>query len=57
MPVRSTSRDPASTAFLLVEKFKNGDPVWAVKWRSADGTRPRRRMAPAWLVSDGNGGW
>ncbi len=57
MPTRSTPRDPASTAFLLIEKLKNGDPVWAVKWRSPDGTRPRRRMAPAWLALGREGGW
>ena len=57
MPIRSTPRDPASTAFLLVEQLKNGDPVWVVKWRSPDGTRPRRRMAPAWLAPKRDGGW
>jgi integrase len=57
MPTRSTSRDPASTAFLLVEKLKNGDPVWAVKWRSPHGTRPRRRMASAWLAAKRDGSW
>lgn len=57
MPTRSASRDPASTAFLLVERLTNGDPVWAVKWRSTDGTRPRRRMAPAWLAAKRDGSW
>src|SRR5687768_780656 len=57
MATRSTPRDPASTAFLLVERLTNGDPVWAVKWRSPDGTRPRRRMAPAWLAAKREGGW
>jgi integrase len=32
--------------------------VWAVKWRSADGQRVRRRLgAHAWLVRDGSHGW
>ena len=52
------SDDPPSTAFLLVETTKKGEPVWAVKWRSADGERVRRRLgARAWLVRDGSRGW
>lgn len=51
--------DPVSTAFLLVETLKaSGGPVWAVKWRSGDGERVRRRLgAPAWVVRSGDGGW
>jgi integrase len=47
------------TAFLLVETLRRtGEPVWAVKWRSADGTRIRRRLgAQAWVVRDGAGRW
>src|SRR5687768_11510906 len=54
-----TAHDPLSTAFLLVETTKSaGEPVWAVKWRSADGQRVRRRLgARAWLVRDGRRGW
>jgi integrase len=54
-----TAHDPLSTAFLLVETTKDtGEPVWAVKWRSADGQRVRRRLgARAWLVRDGARGW
>ena len=54
-----TAHDPLSTAFLLVETTKDtGEPVWAVKWRSADGQRVRRRLgAHAWLVRDGRRGW
>src|SRR5688572_8466437 len=53
------AHDPLSTAFLLVETLKvSAEPVWAVKWRSADGERVRRRLgAGAWVVSDGAGGW
>jgi len=52
-----TAHDPL-TAFLLVETTKDsGEPVWAVKWRSADGQRVRRRLgARAWLARDGRRG-
>ena len=52
--------DPLSTAFLLVETLQStGEPVWVVKWRSADGVRVRRRLgAKAWVDRDGVGeGW
>jgi hypothetical protein len=49
-----TAHDPLSTAFLLVQTTKTGEPVWAVKWRSADGERVRR---DAWLVHDRSRGW
>src|SRR4051794_32674844 len=50
--------DPLSTAFLLVETTRAGEPVWAVKWRCADGSRAKRRLgAPAWLEREGAGGW
>jgi integrase len=50
--------DPLSTAFLLVETTKTGEPVWAVKWRSADGERVRRRLGVhAWVVHDPSRGW
>src|SRR5215211_2568427 len=53
-----TAHDPLSTPFLLVETTKVGEPLWAVKWRSADGERVRRRLgAHAWLVRDGSRGW
>lgn len=53
-----TAHDPLSTAFLLVETTNAGEPVWAVKWRSADGSRIRRRLgARAWLARDGAFGW
>ena len=48
--------DPLSTAFLLVETSRGGEPVWAAKWRSADGSRVKRRLgATAWLEDDGRG--
>lgn len=54
----SANHDPASTAFLLVEADRGGEPRWAVKWRGADGKRVKRRLgAPAWLERDGSGGW
>jgi integrase len=50
--------DPAATAFLLVEITRGGRPVWAVKWRSADGTRIKRRLGrSAWLCSGSDGRW
>src|SRR4051794_39141004 len=49
-----TVHDPHASAFLLVELSKKGELVWAVKWRSADGERVRRRLgAGAWVVRDG----
>src|SRR4051812_29091070 len=50
--------DAVATAFLLVERVKGGWPVWAVKWRSADGVRVRRRLGcGAWVVRDRSGRW
>jgi integrase len=50
--------DSVSTAFLLVETTRRGEPVWAVKWRREDGSRVKRRLgAAAWLESDGAGRW
>jgi integrase len=50
--------DPVATAFLLVEVSRRGEPVWAVKWRSADGSRPKRRLGRvAWVQLDAAGGW
>jgi hypothetical protein len=50
--------DPISTAFLLVERRRTGEPVWTVKWRSADGSRTRGRLgANAWVSPGDDGGW
>jgi integrase len=49
LTIACMSADPAATAFLLVEVTRRGEPVWAVKWRSADGTRVKRRL--------GHGAW
>jgi integrase len=59
MPATTASHDPLATSFLLVETLKTtGEPVWAVKWRGADGERIRRRLgAPAWVARDGARGW
>jgi integrase len=55
----SSSHDPQASAFLLVETLgATGEPVWAVKWRSADGTRLRRRLGVgAWVARDDADGW
>jgi integrase len=51
-----TSVDPLATAFVLVETNRGGEPVWAAKWRAADGARVKRRLgAPAWLERNGSG--
>ena len=50
--------DPTATAFLLVEQTRSGEPVWAVKWRSVDGSRVKRRLGrPAWLQRGADGEW
>jgi integrase len=50
------SVDPFATAFLLVETTRGGEPVWAAKWRRADGARVKRRLgASAWLERNGSG--
>jgi hypothetical protein len=56
---QAAAPDPLSTAFLLIETLKsNGAPVWAVKWRSADGKRLRRRLGgAAWVVKADDGRW
>jgi integrase len=41
---------------LLVRARKHGEPYWEAKWR-ADGRQVKRRLGPAWLVPDGDGGW
>src|SRR5436305_14948853 len=54
----SPGHDAVSTAFLLVEVTRRGEPVWAAKWRGADGARTKRRLgARAWLERDGTRGW
>ena len=58
MAAAATLFDPFASAFLLVETTRNGEPVWAAKWRSATGARIKRRLGlPAWLRPDGDGGW
>jgi integrase len=50
--------DPIASAFLLVERTRAGRPVWAVKWRSVDGSRPKRRLGhDAWLTPGPHGAW
>ena len=49
--------DPAATAFLLVEATRGGEPVWAVKWRSADGSRIKRRLGHDAWVRRVDGAW
>ena len=46
------------TGALVVERPKSptASPFYAAKWRS-DGRQFKRRLGPAWLVSDGAGGW
>ncbi|MEA2283189.1 MAG: hypothetical protein QOK21_3796 [Solirubrobacteraceae bacterium] len=57
-PRPTPDHDPVSTACLLVETSRGGDPVWAVKWRCADGSRLKRRLGfPAWMTRDANGAW
>ena len=42
---------------LVVRAGKRGEPYYEVKWRRPDGTQLKRRLGPAWLVSDGERGW
>jgi integrase len=50
--------DPVASAFLLIETTRGGEPVWAVKWRSVDGSRPKRRLGhDAWLCVGPDGKW
>jgi len=49
--------DPAATAFLVVETARDGRPVWAVKRRSADGARVKRRLGHDAWMRRGAGGW
>ena len=56
--LRPVQVDPGATAFLLVELTRDGRPVWAVKWRSADGARVKRRMnRGAWMRRGADGRW
>jgi integrase len=55
---RMKAADPTATAFLLVEQTRSGEPVWAVKWRSADGSRVKRRLGhAAWLQRGADSEW
>jgi integrase len=50
--------EPVASAFLLVEATRGGRPAWAVKWRSVDGSRPKRRLGHhAWLCVGPDGKW
>jgi integrase len=41
---------------LVVRARKHGEPCWEVKWR-VGGRQVKRRLGPAWLAPDGDGGW
>ncbi len=48
-----TRSGPAVDSLLARRDAEAGEPVWAVKWRSADGTRCAAGSAcDAWLVRD-----
>jgi integrase len=42
---------------LVVRPGQRGEPYFEVKWRRPGGTQVKRRLARAWLVGDGEGGW
>jgi integrase len=42
---------------LVVRSGLRGEPYYEVKWRRPGGTQVKRRLGPAWLVSDGADGW
>ena len=42
---------------VVVRAAKDGTPFFEAKWRDADGAQVKRRLGPAWLQSDGSGGW
>ncbi len=46
----------AASYNLIVRSAKGGDPHYEAKWRLG-GRQFKRRLGPAWLVSDGAGGW
>ena len=44
------------TGSLVVRAGPKGDPFYEAKWRY-EGRQRMRRVGPAWLMADGNGGW
>lgn len=45
------------TPVLLVRAGDDGTPYFEAKWRDAQGKQVKRRLGPAWLEPDGEGGW
>jgi integrase len=42
--------------FLHVRAYR-GRPFYEARWRDPDGAQRRRRLGPAWVEPDGEGGW
>ncbi|WP_210494891.1 tyrosine-type recombinase/integrase [Patulibacter sp. SYSU D01012] len=51
----------STTPSLIVRVGPNGSPFYEAKWRerqpSGDSRQVKRRLGPAWVEPDGNGGW
>jgi hypothetical protein len=41
----------------LIVVARASGPVYFGKWRDSSGRQVKRRLGPAWVVSDGGGGW
>jgi len=47
----------ASAPAVVVRVGKDGTPFFEAKWRDAERRQVKRRLGPAWVESDGAGGW
>lgn len=45
------------TPAVVVRVGKDGTPFFEAKWRDANRQQVKRRLGPAWLEPDGDGGW
>lgn len=50
-------RDELPTGALVVRTSATGSPQYEAKWRDSKRRQRKRRLGPAWLERDENGGW
>jgi hypothetical protein len=50
-------RDDLPTGALVVRTSATGSPQYEAKWRDSKRRQLKRRLGPAWLEPDENGGW
>jgi len=48
---------PQATPAVVIREGKDGTPFFEAKWRDEDRQQIKRRLGPAWVEPDGEGGW